>query len=549
MTERDGNNSDEGTVTAADVLAGERHGVADFAEARSGGAIVNFDPSEINDAHAVVLVGGSGAVLQETWKLDEAGEVPLQDRVRLLSQKAFELWFKNVKYYHEKSDKTVTAAALWLAHPGRRQYAGMVFDPVSTPPGYYNLFQGFAYEWALDAVGSPPPVPDGTEGDREDWVGENEGVYPGLGSCALFLDHVRANICDGDDVLYEKVIAWAAHIFQKPAERIGVALALRGGKGTGKTVFGEVLGELLRIYWLIVDHPRYVTGQFNAHMEKLLLLQADEAFWAGSKEGEGALKGLITSREHLIERKNVDPYRVANYVRILVTSNEDWVVPASFDERRWMVLDVADHAKQNRAYFAAMFRQLEAPVPEVSAGPQGDGVEHAGRPGGGYAALFRYLMDYDLSTVDINAIPQTRGLLEQKLRSLSPHQEWWHECLWQGWLVVTTSGDKVWPGEVELDVLFKAYADWFQRNIRRGHQLKKAQFVKEIVRKFVPGAVRFRGNDGLGNRPWMYRLDTLEACREVFDDWIGGGVGWLGPDGKLDAGGRGDNLMQPGEEI
>ena len=68
-----------------------------------------------------------------------------------------------------------------------------------------------------------------------------------------------------------------------------------------------------------------------------MLLQADEAYWAGAKSSEGALKDLLTNDTITIERKGVDAYTAPNYTRVLFTSNDDFVVPASLDERRFAV--------------------------------------------------------------------------------------------------------------------------------------------------------------------------------------------------------------------
>ena len=96
---------------------------------------------------------------------------------------------------------------------------------------------------------------------------------------------------------------------QRPRERIGVARAARRD-GSGKTVVGEHSGALIPHHYFLVDDPRHVTGQFNAHMASCLLLQADEAVWAGDKAAEGRLKGLITSPIQQIEAKGVDPIRL-----------------------------------------------------------------------------------------------------------------------------------------------------------------------------------------------------------------------------------------------
>ena len=70
-----------------------------------------------------------------------------------------------------------------------------------------------------------------------------------------------------------------------------------------------------------------------------MLFQFEEAFWAGDKQAEGKLKLLITSKLHMIERKGYEPYMVGNYARIYITSNNDWVVPATVDERRFAIFE------------------------------------------------------------------------------------------------------------------------------------------------------------------------------------------------------------------
>jgi hypothetical protein len=132
-----------------------------------------------------------------------------------------------------------------------------------------------------------------------------------------------------------------------PGAEDGTSLVLRGKQGVGKTKVGEVFGRLLRPHYLLVADPRYITGRFNARMISLLLLHADEAFWAGDKQAEGKLKDLVTGDWHPIEFKGVDPIPIRNYVRLLVTGNPDWLVPAAMEERRIAVLDVGDEQREN----------------------------------------------------------------------------------------------------------------------------------------------------------------------------------------------------------
>ena len=193
------------------------------------------------------------------------------------------------------------------------------------------------------------------------------------------------------------MIAWFADIFQHPGNKCGTSLAVRGKQGTGKTKIGEVFASLLGVHFKQVSEPRYVTGRFNSHMISLLMLHADEGFWAGDKRAEGKLKDLVTGKTHPIEFKGKEAFWINNYVRLFVTGNPDWVVPAGFEERRFATLDVGDEHQQDYTYFAAIDAEMEA--------------------GGREALLYHLLFEVDCSKVNLRHIPHTTALLEQKLES------------------------------------------------------------------------------------------------------------------------------------
>ena len=133
--------------------------------------------------------------------------------------------------------------------------------------------------------------------------------------------------------------------------------------------------------------------------------------WAGDKSAEGRLKGLVTAPVQQIEAKGIDPIRLPNYVRLIMTSNEEWVVPAGKDERRFCVLDVDPRCAQDSAYFREMDEELAA---------------------GGLAHLLADLLAFDLSSINLRQIPRTAALLEQKIRSLDSVEAWWFERLMSG---------------------------------------------------------------------------------------------------------------------
>ena len=105
-----------------------------------------------------------------------------------------------------------------------------------------------------------------------------------------------------------------------------------------------------------------------------------------------------------------------NRVRVIMTSNEDWVVPATGDERRFFVLDVGSHSERNNQYFAELDNELDK---------------------GGREKFLHDLLSFDLSQFDIWQIPLTKALLDQKLRSLDPIDDFVFNRLWTGALLRT----------------------------------------------------------------------------------------------------------------
>ena len=68
----------------------------------------------------------------------------------------------------------------------------------------------------------------------------------------------------------------------------------------------------------------------------------DEAFWAGNVAAEGRLKSLVTEETIMIEPKYFGPFQVRNLLHIMMSSNNDWVVPAGHGSRRYAVYKVSN---------------------------------------------------------------------------------------------------------------------------------------------------------------------------------------------------------------
>lgn len=429
---------------------------------------------ELNREYALVLAGGGAHILWDTHTFEG---VPTTEH---LSLAAFHAKFENRPM--TIGNRTKPVSEWWMAAPERRSYDGIVFAPgqdrdlAQGQNRFYNLWRGFAHDAA------------------------ESGQHP---SVSAFLDHAFHNVCKGDKALYKWLIGYFAHLVQRPHEKPLVALVFRGAKGVGKNALIERVGALLGSHFLLASDKRYLTGNFNGHLESCLLLTLDEAFWSGDKQAEGAVKNLITGQKHVIEHKGKEPYTVVNRTRVVIIGNEDWLVPASHDERRFAVFDVGDGRKQDRGYFQSMREGMEQ---------------------GGYPHLLRYLLDYDLTGIDLNAAPMTSGLLEQKTLSLEPFEQWWQDSLTEGKLHGSEFGG--WPEEIECDRFRGAFRRYVkERNIRS--RVPEDRSIGRFLKRLTPRSSKRRlSKQEDGTQPYAYYLSPLDIARQEFERFIGHTVPW-----------------------
>jgi hypothetical protein len=426
--------------------------------------------TELNEKFALVLAGNKTAVMM--FENDT--------KFRLLQVGAFKQWHAN-RHVPASDGKVVQASAVWLSSQQRRQYEGIEFAPTGGRPGYYNLWRGFAVE-------------------------------PRQGDCSKFLAHLRDNVTGGDAALCDWVVGWFAQTFQKPGKKLDTSLVLRGKQGVGKTKVGQVFGSLMGDHYVLVSDPRYVTGQFNSHMASLLLLHADEAFWAGDKRGEGKLKDLVSGKEHFIEFKGVDPILVRNLIRLFVTGNPNWLVPTGFEERRFGVLDVLDTHMQDHAYFADIDEEMN---------------------NGGREALLHHLLHFNLRRVNLRSVPKTAALLEQKIETATPEQAWWLDTLKRGRLPGMVDEPNTCPREALFD-------DYVEHARRRGVYRKASETLIGIfLNKYVAGGAELDGGrrtywmpDGSAKRGRCYKLPPLSECRRGFAEKLQQELEWEDADAE-----------------
>jgi hypothetical protein len=453
-----GDTSGPKITTASIFYMAREHG---WLDAKATAAVPDHI-ARLNARYFVAPAGGKALIFKE-------GTDPLDGRETLqaMTTADFKTLFANdlIDSVNAQGKHTpISVAEAWLKHPKRRQYEGVRLAPNREIAGYYNVWRGF-------------------------------GVNAVPGSWQRMREHILRVLCKGDVDVFEYVLDWLARAVQHPDQPGEVAIVLYGGRGTGKGIFARAIGRLFGKHFKQISQARHLTGNFNAHLSDCIFLFVDEAFWAGDKQGEAVLKHLITEPTLAIERKGLDVESMPNMLHVIMASNNNWVVPAGIDERRYLVLAVDDAVQQDTEYFTLLNQELD---------------------NGGLEALLQDLLSRDIRTFKHRVVPVTSALIDQKLLSLEPHDAWWFEKLQRGHLTGFAAGWDL----VNKQVLQDDYIECVKK-LGVNRRASATSLGMQLRRLLPPGFPQsLNATTEMGGVPLTaphYRFPPLDVCRKFFE--------------------------------
>jgi phage/plasmid-associated DNA primase len=246
-----------------------------------------------------------------------------------------------------------------------------------------------------------------------------------------------------------------------------------------------------------------VAGRFNSHFKDALLVFVDEGFWGGDKKAEGALKGMVTEDHIEVEGKYKDPFRIKNNSNFIFASNNDWVIPAAFEERRFFVMNVLEKRMCDSHYFKRIYEEMD---------------------NGGREAMLHDLLHYDISNFDLRKFPRGEALFDQIVQSMPTVKKFWYELLRDGNICSLTEksvmpSTTMWPTEYPSAQLYQIYLEFSSTLGDRYRSIDK-QFGKHI-KQLCPGIKKKKR--GLER---YYIFPTLSECRQQFEKLVNMKVDW-----------------------
>lgn len=254
---------------------------------------------------------------------------------------------------------------------------------------------------ALFNLYCPPRIPEGPyQKDQPDFY-----VKP-------FLDHVHKLLPFGNDA--DTIIAWCAHIIQKPYEKCRWAPILYSiDQGVGKdTLINFIQGIIGKRYSSTIK-PTDLLGTFNEWARSIILRisevsDSNEKF--NRRKFQEAVKAIISGDDAFItiNEKYGQKYNARNIAHVIITTNNPQDILITEEDRRYDVFECAlkiamgiDEEDKYTAYFDQLYNWYE---------------------NGGREALYSYLKHYDISKFNPNRPRKTdakRAMIQESLETFN----------------------------------------------------------------------------------------------------------------------------------
>lgn len=366
--------------------------------------------------------------------------------IELLTTKAMMESYKHLHYeVWIESKSTIEYKCFidrWIkANPNMVTYLKMDYypNPDDCPKYCYNLWKKFDVELITDY--------NYVEDDLE-----------------FLLNHIKI-LCGNNQEVYDFVIKYIAHLFYKPAEKIGKMILFCSKEGTGKSMFYNLLKSMIGTrFYSIGDVKKNLLGNFNSALLNSYVINLEEVDYFSSKDGSDILKNLITETDLEVNQKGKDAKIIKSVHRFIGNTNHV-VMPLkiSANDRRYCIIRSSDEKKGDSDYF----KKLNQIVSNKDL----------------QATFYKYLSNIDISDFISCKIPQTEYLEELKETFETPLLDFITD------LLVNTEEEIIYETSNELFRLFRIFLtetnckiDWSIRKfgLEMNEFIKSGNYIKRI---------------------------------------------------------------------
>jgi DNA-binding transcriptional regulator YiaG len=295
---------------------------------------------------------------------------------------------KKINCEYDDKKKRMNPFILWEESPQRREVEGILFEPSDNyNKKFYNIWKGFDLK-------------------KEDYQ---------IGDVRPLLDHIKYIWCNGNENHYNYVINWFAHLIQFPNVKMSSVIVLKSLEGAGKSIVMDLINEIIGDkHSLTISSWDEILGSFNSLAEGKVFMCLDEVTWGGNKKDAGILKNFVSGVKKNINKKGKDQYTIKDFANFVITSNNEWIIPAEKGTRRWFCLEL------NNKYAGISSEEKKQYFQKVR------GVTKE--------AFAYFLNSIDVSDFNPREFEETPLLQQQVIKGWSSVVNWWFSFMDNGFL-------------------------------------------------------------------------------------------------------------------
>ncbi len=219
-----------------------------------------------------------------------------------------------------------------------------------------------------------------------------------------YIDHIKYCYANGDNELFDYILSYIAYPLRNN-KKTKKCLILSGKEGAGKNSLFELIGNFIygrSLYVELDSMDKALQKHNNIVAHKLLVVINEAKSIDGSKVSRDMFekfKDMVTNEYTTVEPKGIDAFDIENYVNYVITTNNDFVMPITSNDRRYIMVRVSDTHMGDVKYFNDFYKGFTQEVANI---------------------LFTYLIGCQIKIVSIDNIPTTDIRLEAQ--ELTKHQ-------------------------------------------------------------------------------------------------------------------------------
>ncbi len=387
-------------------------------------------------------------------------------------EKSLKISLANTYVLHPSDNKkSIPLYTFWLKNPNRPAEKSAVFKiQDNVGPNEYNFYRGF-------------------------------GVTRQIGRDKIrkILSHVWKIICKKDKQKFKYLIKWLSWGVQNPDCSPEVAVVVKSSKeGNGKSTLSMMMVSIFGSHAKIIDDKEQLIGK-HADNEYVLFVAAEEALFAGDPRVADRIKSRLTAPYMPVEIKYRMARQVKNRMKVILTSNHEWAIPAGEEARRWFVVEISNEMIGKQKYFNALNSDISS---------------------GGAAQFLDFLLRLNLGNWHPRNVIKTVELGQQQILSAQPIERWLLNCADNGQIPKKIGAGDWWYLELGMDHatadLFLAFCDSQQSG--RDKMVSQVAFGVSMTKILGKNHRLTARSDKNASRPMGYFIpDAVTLRNKVFE--------------------------------